>query len=71
MEILKRLLEAVRRKMPEFWPNDWILHVENVSAHKALSVRSRIFWSNNRLQKRNIHPVPLIWLRLASGYFQK
>jgi histone-lysine N-methyltransferase SETMAR len=37
--ILKRLLEAVRRKTPELWPNDWILQQENAPAHKALSVK--------------------------------
>jgi hypothetical protein len=26
VELLKRLHEAVRRKRPELWPNDWILH---------------------------------------------
>jgi histone-lysine N-methyltransferase SETMAR len=39
MEILKRLLEAVPRKRPELWPNDWILHHDNAPAHKALSVK--------------------------------
>jgi hypothetical protein len=29
----------VRRKRPELWPNDWILHHENAPAHKALSVK--------------------------------
>jgi hypothetical protein len=38
VEILGRLLEAVPRKKPEIWPNDWILHHDNAPAHKALSV---------------------------------
>jgi transposase len=38
-EILKRLREAVRRKRPELWPNDWILHHDHAPAHKALSVK--------------------------------
>jgi histone-lysine N-methyltransferase SETMAR len=38
-EILKRLLEAVRRKWPEVWPNDWVLQHDNATAHKALSVK--------------------------------
>jgi hypothetical protein len=38
VEILKRLREAVRRKSPELWLNDWILHHDNAPAHKALSV---------------------------------
>jgi histone-lysine N-methyltransferase SETMAR len=29
----------VRRKRPELWPNDWILHHDNAPAHKALSVK--------------------------------
>jgi hypothetical protein len=39
VEILKRLREAVRRKMPEHWSNDWILHHDNAPAYKALSVK--------------------------------
>jgi transposase len=39
VETLKRLHEAVRRKRPELWPNYWILHDDNASAHKALSVK--------------------------------
>jgi hypothetical protein len=38
MEILKRLLEALRRKRPELWPSGWILHHDNAPSHKALSV---------------------------------
>jgi len=36
VEILKRLRETMRRKWPEIWPKDWILH-HNASAHKTLS----------------------------------
>jgi hypothetical protein len=39
VEVLKRLHEAVRRKRPELWPNDWILHNDNAPAHKMLSVK--------------------------------
>jgi histone-lysine N-methyltransferase SETMAR len=39
VEILKRLREAVRRKGPELWPNDWILYCDNAPAHRALSVK--------------------------------
>jgi hypothetical protein len=35
----QRLLEAVHRKKPEVWPHDWILHHDNASAHKTLSVK--------------------------------
>jgi hypothetical protein len=40
VEILKRLLEAVCRKGPELWPNNWILHHDTAPAYKALSVRN-------------------------------
>jgi hypothetical protein len=39
VEILKWLYEAVRRKRPELCPKDWILHRDNATAHKALSVK--------------------------------
>jgi hypothetical protein len=39
VEILKQLREAVRRKSPELWPNDWILRHNNAPANKALSVK--------------------------------
>jgi hypothetical protein len=39
VEILKRLGEAVHRKRPKLWPNDWILHHDNAPAHKTLSVK--------------------------------
>jgi hypothetical protein len=39
VEILKPLYEAVRRKRPELWSNDWIFHHDNASADKALSVK--------------------------------
>jgi hypothetical protein len=49
VEILKRLREAVHRKIPELWPSDWILHQDNAPAHKALSVNS--FCPKNPLLK--------------------
>jgi hypothetical protein len=39
VEIMKWLREAVRRKRPKLWPNDWILHHDDDPAHKALSVK--------------------------------
>jgi hypothetical protein len=38
VEILKPLREAVRRKRPELWPINWILHHENTPAHRILSI---------------------------------
>jgi hypothetical protein len=39
VEILQWSREAVHRKMPKLWPNNWILHHNNAPAHKALSVK--------------------------------
>jgi len=39
VEILWRLREAVYRKRPELWPNDWILHHNNAPAYKAPFVK--------------------------------
>jgi hypothetical protein len=45
VKILKELHEAVHRKMPELWPNNWILHHDNnAPAHKTLSSS---FWPKN------------------------
>jgi hypothetical protein len=56
VEVLKQIPEAVRRKRPELWPSDWILHCNDAPVHKALS---DIFWSKNRLLKWNTHQIPL------------
>jgi hypothetical protein len=32
---------------------------------------SSSFWPKNRLLKWNTHPIPLVWLRVTSGCFQK
>jgi hypothetical protein len=39
VEILKLLPETLRRKKPEIWPNDWILHRDSAPAHKTLSAK--------------------------------
>jgi hypothetical protein len=39
VEILKWLHEAVCRKRPERWPNDWILTRDNPPTHKVLSIK--------------------------------
>jgi hypothetical protein len=33
------LCEAVCRKWPQLWPNDWVLHHDNAPAYKVLSVK--------------------------------
>jgi hypothetical protein len=40
VEKVKLVHEAVCRKWPELWPNDWILHHDNAPANKALSVKA-------------------------------
>jgi hypothetical protein len=64
MEILQQLCEAV----PEFWPNHWVPHYDNVPAHKVLSSS---FKPKNRLLKWNTHSITLILLQMISGCFQK
>jgi hypothetical protein len=39
VEMLKQLRECVRGKRPEISPNDWVLHHDNATAHKALSFK--------------------------------
>jgi hypothetical protein len=35
VETLKRIREAVLRRRPELWPNDWNLHHDSVPAHSV------------------------------------
>jgi hypothetical protein len=53
-EIMNRVREALLRKGPELWPNDWIPHHDNATAHKALSVKQSL--AQKRLIKWNTHP---------------
>jgi histone-lysine N-methyltransferase SETMAR len=39
LELLTGLWETVQRKRPELWPDKWILHHDNASAHDSLRVR--------------------------------
>jgi hypothetical protein len=39
VKIFTRLRETVRRKRPELWPNDWIVHHDNALANKTLFVK--------------------------------
>jgi hypothetical protein len=36
---MARLREAIRQRRPELWPDAWILHNDNASAHDALIVQ--------------------------------
>jgi hypothetical protein len=71
VEMLKRLYEGVHRKSFELWPNDWILHHNNASVDKTLSVRELLAGPKIDYWNGTSPPVPLIWLRMTSGCFQK
>jgi hypothetical protein len=55
-EILERFLEALLRKGPELWPNDWIIHHDSASSYKALSVKQ--FLAHKSITEME-HPTPL------------
>jgi hypothetical protein len=61
--------EAVRRKRPELWLSDGILRHYNVTAHKAPSVKQ--FLAQKSITEMLHPPLPLIWLRMTWGSFQK
>ena len=46
IEVLKKLREGVRRKRPELWRNEWLLHQDNAPAHNALSVQKFLVSKN-------------------------
>jgi hypothetical protein len=69
VEILEWLCEAVRRKRPELWSNNWILHHDNAPDQEVLF--QAVPDPKNQLLKWNTHPLPLIWLQMTSGCFQK
>ena len=51
-EVLRRLRQNVRRKLPEIWKNrNWLLHHDNAPAHTSLVVREF-------LTKNNVSTVP-------------
>jgi len=66
---IELLCEAVCRKRPDLWPNDWILHYENDPADKALSVKQ--FWPKKSITEMKLLPFPLIWLWITYGCFWK
>jgi hypothetical protein len=49
VDVLKRLHETVLSKIPENWPDDWILHFGNATTHEVLSVEQ--FLAKNSLMK--------------------
>jgi hypothetical protein len=40
--VLTRLQESVRKERPELWPDNWILHHDNVPTHDALRARESL-----------------------------
>jgi hypothetical protein len=70
MEMMKRLREAVRWKGPELRRSHWILHHNNDTAHKALSVK-QFLAQKSTTEMEPPPPTPLVWLRVTSGCFQK
>jgi len=68
VEMLKRLRDAIRRKRLELWPTIGF-SIMTMFQHTKRSMWNS-FWPKSRLLKLNTHPVPLICLRMASGYFR-
>jgi hypothetical protein len=69
VEILKRLREAVRRIGLNCGPMIGFYTVTMLQLTRRSLSKS--FLPKNRLMKWNTHPLPLIWLRMTSGFFQK
>jgi histone-lysine N-methyltransferase SETMAR len=53
LEVLTRLRESVRRKRPELWPDNWIVHHDNTPALDVLRVRE--FMAKKSITKMD-HP---------------
>jgi hypothetical protein len=58
---LERLYEAVLRKLPEIWPNDWFSTMTTIQLTRRSLSSS--FWPKKGLLKWNTNPLPLIWFR--------
>jgi hypothetical protein len=52
-EVLTRLCESFRKKIPELWPDKWILHHDSSPVHDSLRVRE--FLDNKSITKIH-HP---------------
>ena len=47
LEVMRRLREAIRRKLPDLWRNNsWLLHHDNAPAHTSLLVRDFLAKNN-------------------------
>jgi hypothetical protein len=56
LEVLKRLRESVRRKRPELWPYNWILHHDNA---RAIALRICKFLAKISITEMDYHLVHL------------
>jgi hypothetical protein len=55
-EVLKRLLNSLRRKRPDLWQRgEWFFHHDNAPAHTALSVQR--FLTRNAMTPLSCHPI--------------
>jgi hypothetical protein len=60
-EVLKRLTEGIRSKLPDKWKNNtWFLHHDNAPAHTSLVVRQ--FLTSRNITGIPHFPVPLTTL---------
>jgi len=69
VRILKLSHEAVHRKRPKLWPNDCILHHDNATAYKGLSVNQ--FLAQKSITEQEYPPYSPDWLRMTCGCYQK
>jgi len=63
---LKWLWEAVHRERPELWPNNWILHNDNASAHKALSLKQFLAQKSITEMEHPLYSLGSEWLLAVS-----
>ena len=67
--VLRRLLENVRRRRLRLWQEQTLLHRDNAPSHT--SVFNHQFLAKNKMAVIPTHHTPLIWHPVTSSYFQK
>jgi hypothetical protein len=63
VEILTKLSEIVRRKWPELWPNNWVLHNNCRALSQAVLRKKTCCTETSAIQQ--------LWLPVNLGYFRK